>query len=185
MPIWLNTNNLAVRTIADFTGRDRIALPGVKMSIQAVVLQMVALQAFGPGQQNRLDPLTVSMGHPDGQAALLGSRTEITAQFTASPYMYAEAAAPQIHHVLNSYDVPGGPHTFNLVWATTRFHDGHPAVIAAFMAALDRAMAIINDKPADAAAAWVRATRWRSGTTARRSTMRYGTTSRIRGAARG
>lgn len=161
MPIWLNTNNPAVRTIADFTDRDRIALPGVKVSIQAVVLQMAALQAFGPGQQNRLDPLTVSMGHPDGQAALLGGRTEITAHFTAPPYMYAEAAAPQIHRVLNSYDVLGGPHTFNLVWATTRYYDGHPAVIAAFMAALDRAMTIINDKPADAAAAWVRAERSR------------------------
>ena len=161
MPIWLNTNNPAVNTIADFTDRDRIALPGVKVSIQAVVLQMAALQAFGPGQQNRLDPLTVSMGHPDGQAALLGGRTEITAHFTAPPYMYAEAAAPQVHRVLNSYDVLGGPHTFNLVWATTRYYDGHPAVIAAFMAALDRAMAIINNNPADAAAAWVRAERSR------------------------
>ncbi len=161
MPIWLNTSNPAVRTIADFTDRDRIALPGVKVSIQAVVLQMAALQAFGPGQQNRLDPLTVSMGHPDGQAALLGGGTEITAHFTASPYMYAETAAPQVHRVLNSYDVLGGPHTFNLVWATTRYHDGHPAVIAAFMAALDRAMAIIKDRPADAAAAWVRSERSR------------------------
>jgi len=109
MPIWLNTNNPAVRTIADFTERDRIALPGVKVSIQAVVLQMAALQAFGTGQQNRLDPLTVSMGHPDGQAALLGARTEITAHFTAAPYMYAEAASPEVHRVLDSYDVLGGP----------------------------------------------------------------------------
>lgn len=161
MPIWLNTNNPAVRTVADFTERDRIALPGVKVSIQAVVLQMAAQQAFGPGQQNRLDPLTVSMGHPDGQAALLGGRTEITAHFTAAPYMYAEAASPGVHRVLNSYDVLGGPHTFNLVWATTRYHDGHPEVIAAFMAALDRAMAIINDKPLEAAAAWMRAERSR------------------------
>jgi len=156
MPIWLNTNNPAVRTIADFTERDRIALPGVKVSIQAVVLQMAALQAFGPGQQNRLDPLTVSMGHPDGQAALLRGRTEITAHFTAAPYMYAEAASPGVHRVLDSYDVLGGPHTFNLVWATTRYHDGHPEVLAAFMAALGRAMAIINEQPLEAAAAWVR-----------------------------
>jgi len=156
MPLWLNTSNPEVHSIADFTERDRIALPGVKVSIQAVVLQMAALQAFGPGQQNRLDPLTVSMGHPDGQAALLGGRTEITAHFTAAPYMYAEVESPQVHRVLNSYDVLGGPHTFNLVWATTRYHDSHPEVIAAFMAALDRAMAIINDKPLEAAAIWVR-----------------------------
>ena len=159
MPIWLNTSNPAVRSVADFTDRDRIALPGVKVSIQAVVLQMAAQQAFGPGEQNRLDPLTVTMGHPDGQAALLGGKTEITAHFTAAPYMYEELKSPGIRRVLNSYDVLGGPHTFNLVWATARYHDGHPAVIAAFRAALDRAMAIINERPAEAAAAWVRSER--------------------------
>lgn len=159
MPIWLNTSNPAVRSVADFTERDRIALPGVKVSIQAVVLQMAAQQAFGPGEQNRLDPLTVTMGHPDGQAALLGGKTEITAHFTAAPYMYEELKSPGIRRVLNSYDVLGGPHTFNLVWATARYHDAHPAVVAAFRAALDRAMAIIKERPAEAAAAWVRSER--------------------------
>ncbi len=161
MPIWLNTSNPAIHSVADFTERDRIALPGVKVSIQAVVLQMAALQAFGPGEQNRLDPLTVSMGHPDGQVALMGGRTEITAHFTAAPYMYAEVQSPKIHRVLDSYDVLGGPHTFNLAWATTRYHDGHPEVIAAFTAALERAMGLINDKPLEAAAAWVRSERAR------------------------
>ncbi len=161
MPIWLNTNNPAVRTVGDFTDRDRIALPGVKVSIQAVVLQMAAVQAFGPGQQNRLDPLTVSMGHPDGQIALLGGRTEISAHFTAAPYMYAEVQSPHVHRVLNSYDVLGGPHTFNLAWATARYHDSHPEVIAAFTAALERAMAVIRDAPLEAAAVWVRSERAR------------------------
>ncbi len=156
MPLWLNSNNPAVRTIADFSERDRIALPGVKVSIQAVILQMAAQQAFGAGQQYRLDPLTVSMGHPDGQAALLGGSTEITAHFTAAPYMYEELDLPRIHRVLNSYDVLGGPHTFNLVWATSRYHDAHPLVVAAFLAALDRAMALIAERPLEAAATWVR-----------------------------
>ncbi len=161
MPIWLNTSNPAIRSVADFTERDRIALPGVKVSIQAVVLQMAAQQAFGPGQQNRLDPLTVSMGHPDGQAALLGGKTEINAHFTAAPYMYDELASPGIRRVLNSYDVLGGPHTFNVVWATTRYHDSRPEVIAAFTAALDRAMAMIPANPVEAAAVWVRSERSR------------------------
>ncbi len=156
MPMGLNSSNPAIHGVKDFTERDRIALPGVKASIQAVVLQMAARQAFGPGQQYRLDPLTVSMGHPDGQAALLGGGTEITAHFTAAPYMYEELDQPRIHRVLNSYDVLGGPHSFNLVWATTRYRDGHPQVIAAFMAALDRAMSLIREHPAEAAAVWVR-----------------------------
>ena len=156
MPIWLNTSNAAVQTIKDFSDKDRIALPGVKSSVQAVVLQMAALQAFGPGQQNRLDPLTVTMGHPDGQATLLSGGTEITGHFTAAPYQYEELANPRIHRVLNSYDVLGGPHSFNIVWATTRYHDAHPAVMAVFAAALDRAMAMIADSPDAAAAVWVR-----------------------------
>jgi NitT/TauT family transport system substrate-binding protein len=53
MPIYLNTRNPSVRTIKDFTDKDRIALPAVKVSIQALMLQMAAEKAFGEGQQNR------------------------------------------------------------------------------------------------------------------------------------
>lgn len=156
MPLWLNTSNPAVKSVADFGPRDRIALPGVKVSIQAVILQMAARQAFGPGQEFRLDPLTVTMGHPDGQAALMGGGSTVTAHFTAAPFMYEELESPRIHLVLNSYDVLGGPHSFNLVWTTTRYYESRPQVIAAFMAALERAMKMIAENPLDAAGSWVR-----------------------------
>ncbi len=156
MPIWLNTANPAVQSIRDFGEKDRIALPGVKVSIQAVVLQMAAQQAWGAGQQYRLDPLTVSMGHPDAQAALMGGNTEITAHFTSAPFMYEELGNPRIRRVLNSYDVLGGPHTFNVVWTTQRWHDANPKLVGAFMAALDRAMAFIVANPLEAAAVWAR-----------------------------
>ena len=156
MPMWLLSNRPGVQSVRDLGPADRIALPGVKVSVQAVVLQMAAEQAFGPGQQYRLDPLTVSMGHPDGQTALLGGGSEVTAHFTSAPFMYEEAADPHIHRVLNSYDVLGGPHTFNVVWTTTRYADAHAAVLQAFRAALERAMAVIRDDPAAAAATWVR-----------------------------
>ncbi len=68
MPLYLNTRNPAVKSIKDFTDKDRIALPAVKVSIQAITLQMAAEKAFGEGQQERLDPLTVTMSHPDAQA---------------------------------------------------------------------------------------------------------------------
>src|SRR3954453_6885874 len=42
MPVWLMTNRPDVKTIKDFGPQDRIALPGVKVSIQAVILQMAA-----------------------------------------------------------------------------------------------------------------------------------------------
>ncbi len=161
MPIWLNTSNPNVRGVADLTEHDRIALPAVKVSIQAVVLQMAAQQAFGTGQAGRLDPLTVSMSHPDGQATLLGGGTEITAHFTSAPYMYEELQSPRIHRILDSYDVLGGPHSFNLAWTTSRYRETHPQVVAAFLAALDRALATVRDHPEEAAAVWVRAERSR------------------------
>jgi NitT/TauT family transport system substrate-binding protein len=157
MPLYLNTVDPNVATIKDFTDRDRIALPAVRVSIQAITLQMAAEQAFGPGQQFRLDPLTVSLGHPDGLAQLLSGRSEITGHFTSAPYMYQELADPRVRKVLDSYDVLGGPHTFNLVWTTNKFHAENGKVVEVFIAALDEAMKMIAQDPAAAAAIWVKA----------------------------
>lgn len=156
MPLYLNTINPAVKTIKDFTDKDRIALPAVKVSIQAITLQMAAEKAFGPGQHGRLDPLTVSLGHPDGMLQMMGGRSEITGHFTSAPFMYQELADPRVTKVLDSYEVLGGAHTFNVVWATSRFHDDNPKVVAAFIAALDDAMKLITADPAEAAALWIR-----------------------------
>ena len=157
MPIWLTTINPDVKTIKDFTEKDRIALPAVKVSIQAVTLQMAAEQAFGPGQHGRLDTLTVSMSHPDGMAAMMSGRSEVTGHFTSAPFQYQELADPRVRKVVDSYDVLGGPHTFNVVWAATRFRDENPKIVEAFVAALDEAVKFINANRKEAAEIWVRA----------------------------
>ena len=144
MPLYLNTINPNVKTIKDFTEKDRIALPAVRVSIQAVVLQMAAEKAFGEGQQNKLDPLTVSMAHPDALTALVSGKSEVTAHLGSPPFQYQELERPGMHKVFSSYDVLGGPATFNVVWTTTKFHDENPKIYAAFMAALDEATATIN-----------------------------------------
>src|SRR2546423_5791143 len=90
MPMFLNTRNPAVKTIRDFRDTDRIALPAVKVSVQAMTLQMAAEKTFGEGQQNKLDSLTVTLSHPDGQAALLSGQSEITAHFSAPPFQYQQ-----------------------------------------------------------------------------------------------
>jgi NitT/TauT family transport system substrate-binding protein len=156
MPLFLNTRNPNVKTIKDFTDKDKIALPAVKVSIQAVTLQMAAEKAFGKGQQNKLDRLTVSMSHPDGQAALLSPNSEITAQFSAPPFQYQQLEKPGIHKVLDSYEVLGGPASFNLVWTTSKFRDDNPKVYAAFTKALDEAIGLINKDHKWAAEAYLR-----------------------------
>ncbi|MGE8131027.1 ABC transporter substrate-binding protein [Methylobacterium sp. NPDC080182] len=157
MPLWLVTINPAVKSITDFGPQDKIALPTAKTSIQAITLQMAAEKAFGPGQQGKLDALTVSMGHPDAQTAMMGGRSEITAHFGSPPFQEMELKDPRARKVLDSYDVMGGPHTFNLVWATNRFVTENPKVTAAFRAALEESLALIRDDPARAAALWIKA----------------------------
>jgi NitT/TauT family transport system substrate-binding protein len=157
MPLYLNSINPSVKSIKDFTDKDRIALPAVKVSIQAITLQMAAEKAFGPGQHGKLDPLTVSLSHPDGMASMMSGKSEITGHFTSAPFMYQELEDARVRKILDSYDVLGGPHTFNVVWATTKFHDGNPKIIQAFIAALDEAMKQAAANPADAAATWVKA----------------------------
>jgi NitT/TauT family transport system substrate-binding protein len=144
MPLYLNTRNPTVKSLKDFTDKDKIALPAVKVSIQAVTLQMAAEQAFGPGQYNKLDRLTVSMSHPDGQAALLSGTSEVTAQFSAPPFQYQQMDNQAVRKVIDSYTVLGGPATFNLVWTTSKFRNDNPKVYAAFVKALDEAMGMIN-----------------------------------------
>ena len=156
MPLYLNTRNPNVKTIKDFTGKDRIALPAVKVSVQAITLQMAAEKAFGEGQQGKLDPLTVTMSHPDGQTALLSGQSEITAQFSAPPFQYQQLKKAGIHTVLNSNDVLGGPATFNLVWTTAKFRNENPKLYDAFVKALDDAMGQINKDKKAAAEAYLR-----------------------------
>src|SRR3546814_5452932 len=105
MPLYLNSRDPKVKSIKDLTDKDRIALPAVRVSIQAVTLQMAAEQAFGKGQQNRLDKLTVSLSHPDGMTALLSGSSEITAHFTSPPFQDFELKQPGIHRILSSYEV--------------------------------------------------------------------------------
>jgi len=155
MPLYLNSRNPAVKTVKDFTDKDRIALPAVKSSIQAVTLQMAAEQAFGAGNFAKLDSLTVTRSHPDGQAALLGN-TEINAHFSSPPFQYQQLRRPDIHTVLNSYDVLGGPATFNLVWTTQKFVTENPKVYAAFVKALEESIAQINANKRAAAEAYLR-----------------------------
>jgi NitT/TauT family transport system substrate-binding protein len=157
MPLYLVTTNPNIKTIKDYTEKDKIALPGVKTSIQAVTLQMAAEKIFGKGQQDKLDAFTVSMGHPDALASMLGGKSEINSHFGSAPFQEMELADPRVHKVLDSYDVLGGPHTFNLVWANSKFATANPKIMKAFLDALEESMTRIKSDPAKAAAIWVKA----------------------------
>lgn len=151
MPLYLNVRSADAKTLKDLRETDRIALPAVKVSIQAVTLQMAAEKEFGVGNHGKLDHLTLAMSHPDAQAAFLSGASEVTGHFSSPPFQYQQLKTAGVRTLVNSYDVLGGPATFNLVWATTKFHDENPKVYAAFYKAFEEAIDTIKkDKPAAA-----------------------------------
>jgi NitT/TauT family transport system substrate-binding protein len=152
--VWLITRNPKVKTLADFTEQDRIAVPGIKTSFVAVVLQMAAAQAFGAENYAKLDPLTVGIPHPDALAALLSGKTEITAHFSSPPFSYIEYDTPGMHRVINSADVLGAL-TIITAYATKRFYDANPKLAVAFVAALDEATGFIAANKQEAARIYI------------------------------
>lgn len=147
--VYLNTRNPAVKTIADFSSRDKIGLPSIKTSLAAGILQMAAAKHFGIDNATKLDSLTVSIPQPDGMAALTSGVAEITAHFTTPPFSYMELQDPKIHRVLSSVDVLG--HTsLALALSLRRFIEANPKLGEAFVAALDEANDFIRDHRAEA-----------------------------------
>jgi NitT/TauT family transport system substrate-binding protein len=155
MPAVMMTRNANLKSVKDFTEQDRIALVS-RVSMQAIILRMFAEQAFGAGEANKLDHLTVTLPHPEAMAALISGRTEITSHFTAAPYYQQEEAAG-VRRSLNSYDILGGPATYSVAWASKRFMEENPKTTRAVLAALEEATDLIKSDPRRAAEAYVKA----------------------------
>jgi NitT/TauT family transport system substrate-binding protein len=148
--MFLNTRNPDVKSIADFTSKDRIAVPAVRVSVTAIQLQMAAAKMFGEENLHRLDPMTVSLSNPDGMTALLAN-SEVNSHFTVEPYSTRELQHPGVHTVLRSDDTLGGQGTLNVFVSTEKFRRENPKVYHAFVEALKEADELINrDKKAAA-----------------------------------
>jgi NitT/TauT family transport system substrate-binding protein len=158
VPNYLNARNPAVKTAADFTDKDRIAVPAVKVSNQAIYLQMLAEQLYGPGNHNRFDSRTISLSHSDALTTMLSPASEVTAHFTIEPYASMEREKGA-HTLLTSFDILGGPATTSLVWTTTRFFEENPKVYAAFVKAMEEAFDFIRKDARAAADFYLKATK--------------------------
>lgn len=153
--LWLNTNKASIKTLRDFTPADKIAVPGIKTSFAAVVLQMAAARAFGIENFAQLDPLTVGLAHPDAYAALVSGRTEITGHVASPPFSNKELSAPNVHRVFTTLDLLG-PITIDVVYSPKRFTEANPLLMEAFLAAMDEANAMIAADKDGAATSFLR-----------------------------
>ena len=144
-PLYLITRNPDVKTIKDFTAQDRIAVPSVKISTQAIMLQMAAARSFGEKEFGKLDPFTISLSHPDATLAFTNNTAGVNAHFSSSPFYEQEIKLPGAHLVTTNYEILGGPATAVLLTASTKFHDANPRAYKAFYDGLSEAITIINN----------------------------------------
>jgi NitT/TauT family transport system substrate-binding protein len=156
MPYVLVTRNPAVKTIADFTDKDKIALPAVKLTGHAIALEMESAKIWGAGQYNKLDSITITRSHADAAAALMSGQSEINSHFASAPFYYYELATPGIHQVLKSYDTLGARHTNGVLLTTKKFHDANPKICAAMVASFEEADAFIKAHPREAAQTYLK-----------------------------
>jgi NitT/TauT family transport system substrate-binding protein len=155
MPVELIVADPRIKSIKDFGPQDKIAVTTVKISTQALLLEMAAAKEFGEENYEKLDSLTVSMPHPDALTALLSKSGGITAHFSSPPFEYQEKAKG-MRAITSNYDILGGKATFNVVWATAKFRNDNPKSYDAFVAALSEATDAINKDPKAAAGTYKR-----------------------------
>ncbi len=156
-PYYLISNNPSVKSIADFTSKDRIALPATTVSVQARILQLAASKEWGKDQFRKLDALTVTLPHPEATASVIKGGTEINAHFATPPFQEQELKGNKdAHIVLSSYDVLGGPSTSTVLYATAKYREENPKTYQAFVDSLKEAASYIKSNPEGAADAYIR-----------------------------
>lgn len=147
VPFKLLTRNAKVKSIKDFGPDDRIAVPTIRASMQAMMMGIALEQAYGIGQHGRLDSNQVQLGHPDAMNALLNPQHEINSHFSIPPFQDIALKSPLVHSVLTSTEVLGGPASITNAWGTQRFVEANPIKIKAFIAALDEASDMVTNAP--------------------------------------
>jgi sulfonate transport system substrate-binding protein len=150
-PLYFVTRNPDLKSLKDLGAKDKIAIPSVKISTQAIMLQMAAADLFGESNYTRFDEFTVSLAHPDAMVALMNNTGGVNAHFSTSPFFEQEIRIPGARVLTTSYDILGGRASALVITTTAKFREANPKVYRAFLAALGETIATINkDKRAAA-----------------------------------
>ncbi len=155
LPLSLVTVTDRLKSLADFTPSDRIAMPSIA-GTPATVIRMACEQAFGPGQHGRLDKNMVALAHPDAMTALL-NRSEVTAYLGSPPFTNLVMQDKQARVLLRSPEVFKQPASFVLLSARKAFSERNPRLVAAMVGALQSANEAIGADPRAAAETYLEA----------------------------
>ncbi len=154
IPYVLVTRNAAIKTIRDFSDRDRIAVPAVKFSGPALMLELAAAQEWGPEHYDKLDDRVRSLSDAQASVELRDGKSDLDAHFSRSPYVDDELGGNAIHRVMDSYDI-AGPHSDDLLVGLVKFQQANPRLCAAIFGALQDADEMISKNPGEAAEVYI------------------------------
>ncbi|MHA6197982.1 ABC transporter substrate-binding protein [Pseudomonas wadenswilerensis] len=157
-PYYLLSSNPNVKTIADISEKDRIALPAVGVSVQSRFLQYAAAKQWGDKEFNRLDKYTLAVPHPDATAALIAGGTELNGHFSNPPFQEQALANKDVHVVLDTYELLG-PNSPTVLFTTEKFRKDNPKTYKAFVDALAEAADFAQKDKAAAADTYIRVTK--------------------------
>lgn len=144
-PMTLISRDAHIKSLKDIGPNDKIAVPTVKVSTQAIVLQIAAAELFGADQWSKLDANTVQLGHPDAYVAMSNPQHEVRNHFAIPPFTFLELKnVAGAHVVLSSPDVMGGPLSQAQFFTTTKFADANPKIIQAVRDATKEAQDLIR-----------------------------------------
>ena len=129
-PYVLVARKAGVNTIRDFRAGDHIAVPALKISGPALMLEMAAAQEWGVEHYDKLDPLLVARPDEAASEALQSGKGNLDAHFSQAPYADDELVNAAIHRVMDSFDI-AGPHSVGALVATAKFRDANPLLCAA------------------------------------------------------
>ena len=107
-PLGLVVNRDSLKSLKDFTDKDKIALPQPG-SIQHILLSMACERVYG--NPKALDNNLVTLNHPDGMSALL-TKSGVSAHFTALPYLAKELKTEGMTLILSGEEAMGEAFSF-------------------------------------------------------------------------
>lgn len=144
LPLALMVRDENIKSLKDYTENHRIAVPAVRVSNQAILLQMAAEKEFGPGNHGKLDHLTVTMAHPDATIAMITGNKDVSSNFSSVPFQHRQGKTPGIRRLMTSTDILGAPFSFNIVATTSKFRSENPKLYKAYLDALNEATEMVN-----------------------------------------
>jgi len=145
MDLWLMAKDPKYKSLQDFKGGGKIAMPAPD-SIQAVVLAKLAQEQLGDAKA--LEKNIVALGHPDGVQALLSG--QLAGHLTSPPFEFQEEAEGA-RKIASSYEAFGGPHTFNSIYVREGFYESQKDAVDTLNQQVADAVKMLNEEPAKAA----------------------------------